>query len=218
MFRGIAALSGHGAVTVTPRKKEWETCWDRLCWAAFGLGSCRYQGTRASASPPMASQLLSCPWGSWPFFPWLRCFPDTSRPWLLPQVPKGSPAGHGSVCSDHWCLGPAPSHLIQTVHFLMPIALSQGPSSTLAERAQLGASESGATLDFGAVSASNSNWSFSEGGSFYFSLNSQCLGQICSALLEGGQWWVARRGSRSVTTRPPTVQCSGSLLLSNHSA
>lgn len=150
-----------------PQKKRVGNLLGQALLAAFGLGSRRYQGTQASASPPVASQLLSCPWGSWPFFPWLQCFPDTSRPWLLPQVPKGSPAGHGLVCSDHWCLGPAPSHLIQTVHFLMPIALSQGPSSTLSERAQLGASGSGATLDFGAVSASNSNWSFSEGGGHF---------------------------------------------------
>lgn len=157
------------AVTVTPRKKR-ETCWDRLCWAAFGLGSCRYQGTPGSASPPVASsQLLSCPWGSRLFFPWLWCFPDTSGPWLLPQVPKGSPVGHGSVCSDHWRLGPAPNHLlIQTVNFLMPIALSRGPSSTFSEWAQLGASGSGATLGLG-LFLLQTNWNFREGGGHFIS-------------------------------------------------
>ena len=88
------------AVTVTPRKKR-ETCWDRLCWAAFGLGSCRYQGTPGSASPPVASsQLLSCPWGSRLFFPWLWCFPDTSGPWLLPQVPKGPALRPGAIAQS----------------------------------------------------------------------------------------------------------------------
>ena len=225
----LAHVQGHSypvrtcAVTVTPRKKERETCWDRLCWAAFGLGSCRYQGTLGSASPPVASSpLLSCPWGS-QLFPWLRCFPDTSRPWLLPQVPKGSPVGHGSVCSDHWRLGPAPNRLlIQTVNFLMPIALSRGPSSTLSEWAQLGASGSGATLGLGLFLLQTVTGISVREGVILFLLELKVFGADLpgTAGRVGGGGWAEERLPECHHMPPPlpTGQCLGSLLFSNHSA
>lgn len=118
--------------------------------------------------------------------------------WTLaaPTGPQGEPC---------WCLGPAPSPLIQTVHFLMPIALSQGPSSTLSLRAQLGVFGSEAILGLGLFLLQTVTGISVREGVILFLLELKVFRDRSPARCcwEGGWWWMARRAAPGVSPHAP---------------
>ena len=82
----LAHVQGHSypvrtcAVTVTPRKKERETCWDRLCWAAFGQRLSSRSLLSASVLPLGLTAL-----------PLAAVFPRHLQTLAAPTGPQGEP-------------------------------------------------------------------------------------------------------------------------------
>lgn len=90
MFRGIATLSGHGAVTVTPRKKSGKPVGTGSA-GRLGLGSRRYQGTQASASPPRGLTASILPLGLMALLPLATVFPRHLQTLAATTGPQGEP-------------------------------------------------------------------------------------------------------------------------------